>query len=193
MDPSREARRVAPRSPPVRAAAAEVAGSGSSSSTLRRTPAGSSPGVQRASSIAWGAGFGIAERDSEQEARRKLAGTLLLLGDGLLEMLPLVFEFLGVADPEHPAPSIDPEQARAPRRSPDRSSENHQSAPPSAPARSGVAPLVAGTPSSGAASRVRFVGLRPRRRARRIHGRVKPRASSVAVRCLQARTRRRAP
>jgi class 3 adenylate cyclase len=58
----------------------------------------------------WRSYFGIAERDSDEEARRKIAGTLLLLGDGFLEMLPLVFEFLGVADPERSAPSIDPEQ-----------------------------------------------------------------------------------
>jgi class 3 adenylate cyclase/tetratricopeptide (TPR) repeat protein len=58
----------------------------------------------------WRSYFGIAERDSDEEARRKIAGTLLLLGEDFLDVLPLVFEFLGVADPERPAPSMEPEQ-----------------------------------------------------------------------------------
>ena len=57
----------------------------------------------------WRSYFGIAERDSNEEARRKIAGTLLLLDPGLHESLPLVFEFLGVTDPERPAPRMDPE------------------------------------------------------------------------------------
>ncbi|NIQ90348.1 MAG: adenylate/guanylate cyclase domain-containing protein, partial [Deltaproteobacteria bacterium] len=46
--------------------------------------------------------FGIAERDTAAEARRKIAGTLLLLDEGMRELLPLVFDFMGVPDPEHP-------------------------------------------------------------------------------------------
>jgi class 3 adenylate cyclase/tetratricopeptide (TPR) repeat protein len=57
----------------------------------------------------WRSYFGITERDSNEEARRKIAGTLLLLDPGLHESLPLVFEFLGVTDAERPAPQMDPE------------------------------------------------------------------------------------
>jgi class 3 adenylate cyclase/tetratricopeptide (TPR) repeat protein len=53
--------------------------------------------------------FGIAERDSAAEARRKIAGTLLLLGESLRELLPLVFDFVGVPDPEHPVSRMEPE------------------------------------------------------------------------------------
>jgi class 3 adenylate cyclase/tetratricopeptide (TPR) repeat protein len=53
--------------------------------------------------------FGIADSDGAEEARRKIAGTLLLVGEGFREALPLVFEFLGVPDPEQPAPRMDPE------------------------------------------------------------------------------------
>jgi adenylate cyclase len=58
----------------------------------------------------WRSYFGITERDSDEEARRKIAGTLLLLGEDFLDVLPLVFEFLSVPDPERPAPRMDPEQ-----------------------------------------------------------------------------------
>jgi class 3 adenylate cyclase len=53
--------------------------------------------------------FGIAERDTAAEARRKIAGTLLLLGEGMRELLPLVFDFVGVADPEQPVSRMEPE------------------------------------------------------------------------------------
>jgi class 3 adenylate cyclase/tetratricopeptide (TPR) repeat protein len=53
--------------------------------------------------------YGITEQDAEQTAREKIAGRLLLLDDGLREALPLVFDFLGVPDPERPAPHMDPE------------------------------------------------------------------------------------
>src|SRR5262245_10522106 len=55
----------------------------------------------------WRSYFGILEHDSPEEARRKIAGTLLLLGEGFREVLPIVFEFLGVGDPERPAPLVD--------------------------------------------------------------------------------------
>ncbi len=53
--------------------------------------------------------FDIAERDDAAAARRKIAGTLVLLDDRFREALPLVFDFLGVPDPERPLPRMEPE------------------------------------------------------------------------------------
>jgi class 3 adenylate cyclase/tetratricopeptide (TPR) repeat protein len=53
--------------------------------------------------------YGITEQDSDQTARDKLAGRLLLLDEGYREVLPVLFEFFGVPDPERPAPHIDSE------------------------------------------------------------------------------------
>jgi class 3 adenylate cyclase/tetratricopeptide (TPR) repeat protein len=53
--------------------------------------------------------FGIDDRDGPPDARRKIAGELLLLDPRFHELLPLVFDFLGVPDPERPAPSLGPE------------------------------------------------------------------------------------
>jgi class 3 adenylate cyclase/tetratricopeptide (TPR) repeat protein len=53
--------------------------------------------------------FGIEERDSDQEAREKVAGRLLLLDESFGEDLTLLFDFLAVPDPERPAPKMDPE------------------------------------------------------------------------------------
>ena len=53
--------------------------------------------------------FGITEQDSEATARERIAGRLLLLDERLRDSLPLMFEFMGVTDPENPAPRIDPE------------------------------------------------------------------------------------
>jgi adenylate cyclase len=53
--------------------------------------------------------FGISEQDGDETARRKIAGTLLLLDKELTEELPLLLDFLGVPDPQHPAPRVDPE------------------------------------------------------------------------------------
>jgi adenylate cyclase len=53
--------------------------------------------------------YGITEQDSDQSAREKLAGRLLLLDEGYREVLPVLFEFFGVPDPDRPAPYIDPE------------------------------------------------------------------------------------
>jgi len=55
------------------------------------------------------AAFGITDRDANQAAREKIAGRVLLLEPELAEELPLVFDFLGVPDPEKPAPRMDPE------------------------------------------------------------------------------------
>jgi class 3 adenylate cyclase/tetratricopeptide (TPR) repeat protein len=53
--------------------------------------------------------FGITEQDSDQMAREKIAGRLLLLDDAFRRDLPLVFDFLGLQDPKHPLPPRDPE------------------------------------------------------------------------------------
>src|SRR5260370_32780890 len=52
--------------------------------------------------------FGITDQDSAATARERIAGRLLLLDERLRESLPLHFYFMGVADPENPAPRIDP-------------------------------------------------------------------------------------
>ncbi len=51
--------------------------------------------------------FGIAENDSPAIAREKIAGRLLLLDRAFDEGLPLLFDFLGVADPERPVGQLD--------------------------------------------------------------------------------------
>ncbi|MGH9316515.1 MAG: AAA family ATPase, partial [Thermoanaerobaculia bacterium] len=53
--------------------------------------------------------FGIAENDSAHEVRRKIAGELSLSGRDFDEVAPLVFELLGVRDPDLVMPSMDPE------------------------------------------------------------------------------------
>jgi len=58
----------------------------------------------------WRSYFGITEGDSGAEARRRIAATLEHLGEDFIDVLPLVFEFLGVADPEQLAPPMEPER-----------------------------------------------------------------------------------
>src|SRR3989442_9734703 len=53
--------------------------------------------------------FGIGERDVPAEARRKIAGALLLPDEGFRESLPLVFDFLGVSDANRPLSRMAPE------------------------------------------------------------------------------------
>jgi class 3 adenylate cyclase/tetratricopeptide (TPR) repeat protein len=53
--------------------------------------------------------FGIGEREPEQLAREKIAGRALLLDAGFAEDLPLLFDFLGVPDPERPVPQMSAE------------------------------------------------------------------------------------
>jgi 2-phospho-L-lactate guanylyltransferase len=53
--------------------------------------------------------YGITEQDSDRSAREKLAGHLLLLDDAYREVLPVLFEFFGVPDPDRPVPHIDPD------------------------------------------------------------------------------------
>jgi adenylate cyclase len=53
--------------------------------------------------------FGIGEREPEQTAREKIAGRALLLDPGFADDLPLMFDFLGVPDPERPVAQMSPE------------------------------------------------------------------------------------
>jgi predicted ATPase len=53
--------------------------------------------------------FRITEQDGNEAAREKIAGRTLLLDETLAEGLPLMFDFLGVPDPERPAPPLGPE------------------------------------------------------------------------------------
>ncbi|MFQ5667726.1 MAG: hypothetical protein ACE5I7_15040 [Candidatus Binatia bacterium] len=53
--------------------------------------------------------FDIGERDTDHEARRKIAGELLLLDEKFQALLPILFDFFGAPDPENPAPRMDPE------------------------------------------------------------------------------------
>jgi class 3 adenylate cyclase/tetratricopeptide (TPR) repeat protein len=53
--------------------------------------------------------FAIAEQDDEQTARDQVAGKVLQLDEALSDALPLLFDFLGVPDPERPAARMDPE------------------------------------------------------------------------------------
>jgi adenylate cyclase len=53
--------------------------------------------------------FGIGDRDPEQLAREKIAGRALLLDSSFAEDLPLLFDFLGVPDPDRPVPQMSPE------------------------------------------------------------------------------------
>lgn len=53
--------------------------------------------------------FGIGEREPEQAVREKIAGRALLLDPGFAADLPLLFDFLGVPDPERPVPQMSAE------------------------------------------------------------------------------------
>jgi class 3 adenylate cyclase/tetratricopeptide (TPR) repeat protein len=53
--------------------------------------------------------FGIEDGDSEQAAREKIAGRALLLDASFADDLPLLFDFLGVPDPDRPVPQMSPE------------------------------------------------------------------------------------
>ncbi len=50
---------------------------------------------------------GVAESDSPAEARRKIAGTLVLIDESLHGALPVVFGFAGVAEPGQEEPDLD--------------------------------------------------------------------------------------
>jgi class 3 adenylate cyclase/tetratricopeptide (TPR) repeat protein len=53
--------------------------------------------------------FGITDRDTPRACREKIAGRMVLLDSRFAEAAPLMFDFLGVPDPERPAPSLTPE------------------------------------------------------------------------------------
>jgi adenylate cyclase len=53
--------------------------------------------------------FGIEDSDAEQTAREKIAGRALLLDASFADDLPLLFDFLGVPDPDRPVPQMSPE------------------------------------------------------------------------------------
>jgi class 3 adenylate cyclase len=56
--------------------------------------------------------FRIAEQDGNEAAREKIAGRMLLLDETLADGLPLMFDFLGVPDPDRPSPPLGPEARR---------------------------------------------------------------------------------
>src|SRR5215831_800764 len=53
--------------------------------------------------------FRITEQDGNEATREKIAGRMLLLDETLADGLPLMFDFLGVPDPERPSPPLGPE------------------------------------------------------------------------------------
>jgi class 3 adenylate cyclase len=54
--------------------------------------------------------FGITEQDTPQAARDKIAGRMVLLDEKLADGLPVMFDFLGVPDPERPSSPLGPEE-----------------------------------------------------------------------------------
>jgi class 3 adenylate cyclase/tetratricopeptide (TPR) repeat protein len=53
--------------------------------------------------------FGITDGDSPERARDKIAGRIVLIDAKLIDTLPMLFDFLGVPDPQHPVTATDPE------------------------------------------------------------------------------------
>ena len=53
--------------------------------------------------------YGINDQDDDRTVREKIAGRLLLLDESFREVLPVLFEFFGVPDPDRPVPRMDPE------------------------------------------------------------------------------------
>ncbi|MEN8160237.1 MAG: AAA family ATPase, partial [Myxococcota bacterium] len=53
--------------------------------------------------------FGITVDDDDRSAREKIAGRMVVLDQKFADALPLLFDFLGVPDPQRPAPALDPE------------------------------------------------------------------------------------
>ncbi len=53
--------------------------------------------------------FGIADDDPERTVREKIAGRALLLDPDFADDLPVLFDFLGVPDPDRPAPQLSAE------------------------------------------------------------------------------------
>ncbi len=53
--------------------------------------------------------LGITDRDDDRTARQKIAGSIVQVDETLLPSLPVLYDFLGVPDPERPAPAAPPE------------------------------------------------------------------------------------
>ena len=53
--------------------------------------------------------FDVSEQDTDQTARERIAGKLLLLDEAFADDLPLIFDFMGVPDPQRPPTRMDPE------------------------------------------------------------------------------------
>jgi class 3 adenylate cyclase/tetratricopeptide (TPR) repeat protein len=53
--------------------------------------------------------FGITNEDNDKSSRVKIAGNMVELDQKFADTIPLVCDFLGVADPQNPAPRLDPE------------------------------------------------------------------------------------
>jgi len=53
--------------------------------------------------------FGITLQDDDRTAREKIAGRMVVLDQRFAESLPLLYDFLGVSDPQHLLPRLDPE------------------------------------------------------------------------------------
>jgi adenylate cyclase len=53
--------------------------------------------------------YGIDGREPERLAREKIAGRALLLDPDVVDDLPIIFDFLGVPDPDRPAPQMSAE------------------------------------------------------------------------------------
>ena len=53
--------------------------------------------------------FAIGDGDDDRSAREKIAGRLLLLDAAFGDVLPVLFEFMGVGDPAEPPPRMDPD------------------------------------------------------------------------------------
>jgi len=56
--------------------------------------------------------FGVGERERPEEARRRIAGTLVLLDEAFREDLPLAFELARFPDPARPVPPMEPDARR---------------------------------------------------------------------------------
>jgi adenylate cyclase len=57
----------------------------------------------------WRAFYEVADGDSPEATRAKIAGRLLMMDEGYREVLPVVFDVFGVPDPDNPAPAMSPE------------------------------------------------------------------------------------
>jgi len=53
--------------------------------------------------------YGITQEDSDRSARDKIAGRMLLLDEAFREVLPVLFDFFAVPDPDRPPLRLDPE------------------------------------------------------------------------------------